>query len=49
MLKQHNPQMVFFMDTKVDGRHMDRARRSCRFINGFDVEAESSRGGLSLA
>ncbi|MBA0742589.1 hypothetical protein Gogos_015631 [Gossypium gossypioides] len=38
-LKQHNPQMVFFMETKVDGRRMERVRRSCGFTDGFDVEA----------
>ncbi|GMI96662.1 hypothetical protein like AT1G43760 [Hibiscus trionum] len=27
---------------------MERIRRSCGFLNGFDVAAEGSRGGLSL-
>lgn len=37
------------METKVDSRRMERVRRSCGFTDGFDVEVEGSRGGLSLA
>ncbi|KAK5793506.1 hypothetical protein PVK06_034655 [Gossypium arboreum] len=48
-LKVHNPQIVFFMETKIDKSHMERVRRSCGFINSIDVEAMGSRGGLYLA
>lgn len=41
--------MVFFMEMKVNGIQMERIRRSCGFTNGFNVEADGSRGGLSLA
>ncbi|KAA3464007.1 reverse transcriptase [Gossypium australe] len=43
------PILVFLMETKLDSKCMDRVRRSCSFINGIDVEAEGSRGGLCLA
>ncbi|KAA3471353.1 reverse transcriptase [Gossypium australe] len=49
MLKQHNPDMVFFMKTKVNERRMERIRRRSGFINGIDVGADGSRGGLCLA
>ncbi|KAA3483968.1 reverse transcriptase [Gossypium australe] len=49
LLKQHHPHLVFLMETKLDSKRMDRVRRSCGFINGIDVEAEGSRGGLCLA
>ncbi|KAA3486578.1 reverse transcriptase [Gossypium australe] len=41
--------MVFLIETKLDQKRMDRARRSCGFINGIDIEAEGSRGCLCLA
>lgn len=47
MLKQHNPQLVFFMKKKVDGRCMERIRRGYGYRNDIEVEAEVSRGGLS--
>ncbi|KAA3457895.1 reverse transcriptase [Gossypium australe] len=37
------------METKLDSKRNDRVRKSCGFINGIDVEAEGSRGGLCLA
>ncbi|KAA3460557.1 reverse transcriptase [Gossypium australe] len=49
MLKQHNPDMVFFMKTKVNDRRMERIRRRSGFINGIEVGANGSRGGLCLA
>lgn len=33
----------------MNGIQMERIRRSCGFTNGFNVEADGSRGGLSLA
>ncbi|KAA3476158.1 expansin-A1-like [Gossypium australe] len=49
IIKQHNPYMVFLIETKLDQKRMDRARKSCGFINGIDIEAERSRDGLCLA
>ncbi|KAH1057211.1 hypothetical protein J1N35_035276, partial [Gossypium stocksii] len=48
-LKQHNPYLVFLMETKLDKQRMEKARMSCGFMNGIDVEAVGSQGGLCLA
>ncbi|KAA3483894.1 reverse transcriptase [Gossypium australe] len=47
-LKTHTPQMVFFMETKINKIQMERVRRRCGFINGIDVDPNGSRGGLCL-
>ncbi|KAA3485548.1 reverse transcriptase [Gossypium australe] len=49
LIKQHNPQFIFLMETKLSKQRMSKARRSCGFIYGIDVDAEGSRGGLCLA
>ncbi|XP_052485248.1 uncharacterized protein LOC128040512 [Gossypium raimondii] len=49
LLKQNNPQLVFFMETKVSGKRMEKIRRRCGFMNGIDVDATGSRGGICLA
>lgn len=49
LLKQNNPQMIFFMETKVNERRMEKIRRRCGFMNGFDVRAVGTRGGICLA
>ncbi|KAA3478879.1 reverse transcriptase [Gossypium australe] len=41
--------MVFLMETKIDKKRMEKVRRKCGFMNGFEVEAEGSSGGLCLA
>ncbi|KAK8318426.1 hypothetical protein V6Z12_A13G173700 [Gossypium hirsutum] len=48
MLKLHNPQVVFFMETKLDSVRMERVRRRGKFVHDIDVLAEGTRGGLSL-
>ncbi|KAA3474615.1 reverse transcriptase [Gossypium australe] len=48
MLKNYRPQIVFFMETKLNTNRMERVRRQCGFFNGIDVPAEGFRGGLSL-
>ncbi|KAA3485196.1 BEACH domain-containing lvsC [Gossypium australe] len=48
-LKQQNSHMVFLMETKIDKQRMERVRKSCGFLNGIEIEAEGSRGGLCLA
>ncbi|KAA3468559.1 reverse transcriptase [Gossypium australe] len=37
------------METKLDQKRMEKVRKSCGLLNGFDVEAEGTRGGLCLA
>ncbi|KAA3488794.1 reverse transcriptase [Gossypium australe] len=37
------------METKLNQKRMKRVRRSCGFNSGIEVEADGSRGGLSLA
>ncbi|KAA3468220.1 reverse transcriptase [Gossypium australe] len=37
------------METKVDSKRMERIRRRSGFVNGIDVGAAGSRGGLCLA
>lgn len=41
--------MVFFMETKIDEKRMEKVRRGCDFVNGIDVGVEGPRGGLCLA
>ncbi|KAA3455484.1 reverse transcriptase [Gossypium australe] len=48
-LKQQNPRMVFLMKTKIDKQRIERVRRGCGFLNGIEVSADGSRGGLCLA
>ncbi|MBA0701810.1 hypothetical protein Goari_024862, partial [Gossypium aridum] len=49
MLKLYNPQVVFFMETKISSNQMERVRKSCGFLNGIDVSSDGSKGGLCLA
>ncbi|KAK5803400.1 hypothetical protein PVK06_031045 [Gossypium arboreum] len=37
------------METKIDGKRMERIKRKCGFENEIDVGAEGSRGGISMA
>ncbi|KAG8486545.1 hypothetical protein CXB51_020029 [Gossypium anomalum] len=48
-LKLHYPQMVFFMETKINKYQMEKVRRSCDFLFDIDVDSIGSKGGLSLA
>ncbi|KAG8482089.1 hypothetical protein CXB51_027072 [Gossypium anomalum] len=48
-LKVHNPQIVFFMETKLEKRKMEQVRRKCGFVYGLEVDSEGSRGGLCMA
>ncbi|MBA0618965.1 hypothetical protein Godav_028224 [Gossypium davidsonii] len=47
--KLYNPQVVFIMETKLSKIRMKNVRRKCGFLNGIDIEANGSRGGLCLA
>ncbi|KAA3478658.1 reverse transcriptase [Gossypium australe] len=47
--KLHYPQVVSFIETKINKNQMEKVRRSCGFHYGIDVDSIGSRGGLSLA
>ncbi|KAA3479287.1 reverse transcriptase [Gossypium australe] len=47
LLKQHNPDMVFLMETKVDSKRMERIRRRSGFVNGLMWE-QKDRGVGSI-
>ncbi|KAA3465546.1 reverse transcriptase [Gossypium australe] len=49
MLKAQNPQVVFFMETKVCRSKMERNHFSCGYVIGIDVDPEGTRRGLCLA
>ncbi|KAA3461736.1 reverse transcriptase [Gossypium australe] len=49
LITQYNPRMVFFMETKLDQKRMERVRNKGGFTNGIDVATEGTRGGLCLA
>lgn len=49
LLKQHNPHIVFLMETKIDKKCMEKVRRSYGFMNGINFEAEGSKGNLCPA
>lgn len=48
VLKVYNPQVVFFMDTKVDKIQMKKIRRNFGFLNGIGVPVNGSKGELCL-
>ncbi|KAA3453657.1 reverse transcriptase [Gossypium australe] len=47
-LRRIQPQILFLMETKVTSKRMESIRRKCGFLNGIDVAATGTRGGLSL-
>lgn len=49
MLKEYNPQVVFFMETKISDVKIERVRRSFEFLFGIEVSTEGSRGSFFLA
>ncbi|KAK5840313.1 hypothetical protein PVK06_009207 [Gossypium arboreum] len=49
MLKLQNPQMVFFMETKICKNQMEKIHRSCGYIHGIEVDPDGTGGGLCLA
>lgn len=49
MLMLQNPQVVFFMEPKLNSRLMEKVRRSCGYHYGVEVDAVGSKGGLCLA
>lgn len=48
-LKLYKPQVVLFMETKLDSTRMGKVQRKCGFVHGIDVGVRGSKGGLSLA
>lgn len=49
LLKINNPQIAFFMETKLSKKKMEFTHRRCGFVNATEVESEGTRGGLCLA
>lgn len=47
-LRAINPRIMFLMETKLDSRSMEKVRLKCGFVNGIDVGALGTKGGLSL-
>lgn len=41
--------MVFFMETKLDAKRMEKVQRIYGFNSGIEVGANESRGGLCLS
>lgn len=48
MVKLHHPQIVFFMETKLDASSMEGVKRRCGFCYRVDVPADGSRRALSI-
>ncbi|KAK8302729.1 hypothetical protein V6Z12_D04G106400 [Gossypium hirsutum] len=48
MLKIYYPQIVFFMETKLNANRMENVRRQCGFFNSVDVLADGTHEGLSI-
>ncbi|GMJ15348.1 hypothetical protein HRI_005204000 [Hibiscus trionum] len=47
-LRDVHPQILFLMETKVSAVRMENIRKKCGFVHGIDIDADGSRGGLSL-
>lgn len=41
--------MIFLMEIKIDVKRMEAIRQRFGFLNGIDIGAEGSKGGLYLA
>ncbi|GMI87724.1 hypothetical protein HRI_002441700 [Hibiscus trionum] len=48
-LRDFNPSVVFFSETKLQDARMARIRQTCGFNNGIEVSSVGRSGGLSLA
>ncbi|KAH1047382.1 hypothetical protein J1N35_038166 [Gossypium stocksii] len=46
-LKTHNPQVIFFMETKVCKSQMKRVRHRCGYLNGFEADPISTKGDFN--
>lgn len=49
VLKLYNPQVVLIIETKLSKSKVEKVKTRCGFMNGIDIEADRSRGGLCLA
>lgn len=47
-LRDIRPHVLFFMETKINARHMEWVRRRCGFVSSIEVGVEGSKGGLCL-
>ncbi|GMI79785.1 hypothetical protein HRI_001647800 [Hibiscus trionum] len=48
-LRDVNPTVIFFIETKLQSDKMEKVRRKCGYPNGIDVGARGRSGGLCLA
>lgn len=48
MLKENNPDVAFFMETKLHSSKMEKVRRAWGMVEGIDVSSDCTRDGLSL-
>lgn len=48
MLKVYHPQIIFFMETKLNVAKMEKVHKRFGFHNDIDVSTYVIRGGLSL-
>ena len=48
MVRNKDPKLVFFMETKVDKVVLERIGRMIQFSNLFVVPRHNTRGGLAL-
>lgn len=49
MLKKQNPQIVFFIETKLCKSYMEKVRFRYGHSHGIEVDLDDTRGGLCLA
>lgn len=48
MLRDSNPSVVFFIETKLHGSRMEKIKCKCGYINGIDVDSNGRSGCLSM-
>lgn len=48
MLRDINPSVAFFIETKLNVTRMATVRRKCGFREGIDVDSDGRSGGLSM-
>lgn len=45
----YKPQLVFFIETKLDGKGMEKIKRLCGFFIGIEIGADGSKRDSCLA
>lgn len=49
MIKLYNPQIIFFMETKLDSNRMEKLHKNDEFVHDIKVMADGTKGCLSLS